>query len=27
MLALVAALVLYNLFSRGWRTRVGLEEK
>jgi len=27
MLALVAALVIYNLFSRGWRTRVGLEEK
>ena len=27
MLALVAALVIYNLLSRGWRTRVGLEEK
>src|SRR6267142_740825 len=27
MLALIAALVIYNLFSRGWRTRVGLEEK
>src|SRR5437870_2617562 len=27
MLALVAALLIYNLLSRGWRTRVGLEEK
>jgi putative tricarboxylic transport membrane protein len=27
MLAIVGVLVIYNLFSRGWRTRVGLEEK